>query len=76
MGRSEEGGRGERAADAAELSAGRLGNPGGRGARGGRASGGLFTPDFARPGFAKTAEPALLCVLCDSADSVLQPLTA
>lgn len=36
---------------------------------------GLFTTDFARSGFAKPAESALLCVLSDSANSVLPRLT-
>lgn len=75
VGRSE-GARSERAAEAAELRAGRVGNAGRRSAQAGRgASRGLFTPDFARPGFAKTAEAAWPCVLCDSTDSVLQTLT-
>lgn len=42
--------RRERAAEAAELSARRVGMRG-REARRGRASGGLFTPDFAGSGF-------------------------
>lgn len=66
--------RRERAAEAAELSA-RLVGMRGREARRGRASGGLFTPDFAGSGFARIGEPVFLCVLCDSADSVLQTLT-
>lgn len=42
----------------------------------GRPLRGLFTPDFARSRSAATAEPALLCVLSDSADSVPRTLIA